>query len=132
MAGVLSILADPVDARFPIGGKFRVGVSVTSGVTAGGNLKLAGVASMSSTRGSRFLGRYATSTESSCGDFAPSPASVAFHCTNRAAGDATRPPLPLVIAADHGLQFFCGWSRLPLRVVTETRPPLSAASKLSL
>src|SRR5689334_3271155 len=109
IAGVRSLPA-PVDAaaRLPIGGSESVGVTVTIGVTAGGNLKLAGVDSMSSMRGSMFFGRYARSTESSCGDFAPSPVSVALHCTKRAAGEAARPPFALTMAADHELQFFCG------------------------
>jgi hypothetical protein len=57
---------------------------------------------------------------------------VAFHCTKRAAGDVTRPPFGEVMAADQGLQFFCGWSRLPLRVAMAIWPPFKCASKLSL
>src|SRR5689334_4508020 len=82
-------------------------------------------------RGSTFLGRYATSTDSSSGDFPePPPAMVAFHWTNRAGGDAMRAPFVIVIGVDQGLQFFCGWSRLPVRVEMETDPPLRLASKL--
>ena len=79
-------------------------------------------------RGSRFLGRYATSTESSSGD---PPVSVAFHCTKRAAGEATRPPFAPAGTAAHALQFFCGRSRLPLRVAIATCPPFRLISKLS-
>src|ERR1035441_3754955 len=79
-------------------------------------------------RGSRFLGRYATSTESSSGD---PPSSVAFHCTKRAAPEPTRPPLAPAGTAIHALQLFCGRSRLPLRAASATCPPFRLASKLS-
>ena len=56
--------------------------------------------------------------------------SVAFHCTKRAAGEAIGPPFGESIGADHALQFFCGWSRLPLRVSTAICAAVQAASKL--
>src|SRR5215472_13522997 len=68
--------------------------------------------------------------DSSSGDFPDAPPRVAFHCMNRDAGETMRAPLAAVMGGDHGLQFFCGWSRLPLRVLTATDPPLGLASKL--
>src|SRR5579872_787686 len=83
-------------------------------------------------RGSTFLPRYATSTDSNSGECPePSDVKVAFHCTNRAAGEPDGAPLADAIGVDHGLQFFCGWSMLPLRVAIATCPPLSRHSKLT-
>ena len=60
-------------------------------------------------RGSTFFGRYARSTDSSSGECPElSAVSVAFHCTNRAAGEPTRPPFVSVMGGENGLQFFCG------------------------
>src|ERR1022692_257508 len=49
----------------------------------------------------------------------------------RAAGAARRSPLVSAIGADHGLQFFCGRSRFPLRAAMAMPPPFKFASKLS-
>src|SRR6266852_5397730 len=76
--------------------------------------------------GATFLGRYATSTDDTSGDL-PSDAAVSFkrYWRKRADGDAMRPEVLLRGTLAQGLQFFCGRSRLPLRVANSTLPPAS-------
>ena len=62
---------------------------------------------------------------------APAAVRVAFHCTKRAAGAAMRPPSGSAMAADQGLQFFCGWSRLPLRAAMAMLPAVQVAPRSS-